>query len=74
MKNQMTQFVLFALNYNHNFIKDVWGDETTITLHIQSIWNNLDGYNSYARMVKFWTLLSDNNSDKLADYIANRLK
>jgi|GEM_PF-6737777 len=72
MKNQMTQFVMFALNYDQNFITEVWGKGSNISNHIQGIWNNMEDRNSYALMVKFWTLLSNSNRDMLSKYIAER--
>ena len=73
MKNEMTAFVTFALNYNHNFVTEAFGNN----LHLQAKWNTLGpeftGENlSYGRMVKFWSLLSDDNRDTLAAYIKTK--
>ena len=67
--NEMTALVMFATNYNPNFIEEVWGQgwaANVITPHWDTALKTTD---SYGRMVKFWTLLSDDNREKLTNYI-----
>jgi hypothetical protein len=73
MKNPMTLFVMFALNYPPNFIEDCFG-QRIITQHLLSKWASLDGYDGYAKMVRFWSLMSDDNRDTLYNWILENYK
>lgn len=68
----MKKIIYFALNFPHNFIEQVWGEETAIGKHLRSKFN---GYysetNTYGVFVKFFVNLDGENQQILTDWIEN---
>ncbi len=62
-KSDIYKFVFFSYNFPHNFIEDIWGNDTTMGQHLKGKW---DG-----NMSKFYTNLDDENRNMLENYITN---
>ena len=67
----LRQFILFAHNYPHNFIEEVWKDEPMMAQHLR---DKFDGYakchdNSIALVMKFMAELSADKLQELEVYI-----
>jgi hypothetical protein len=63
--------ILFAHNYPHNFIEEVWKEEPMMAQHLRS---KFDGYakwhqNPIALIMKFMAELSSDKLSELEDYI-----
>jgi|TARA_R100001369_G_scaffold24920_2_gene45620 hypothetical protein len=69
---QITEFMYFANNFPHNWIQQVWSDNTSMCNHIASKWANLNQRNSYGGTLNFFKLymeLDGGNQAKLCEWI-----
>lgn len=66
---------MFSLNYRHDFIEQIWGEETSMAKHLRSKFNSYyKQYGSRAVMVTFYSELDNENREKLENYIINVYK
>jgi len=71
--SEIGKFVGFALNYDRNFIKNIWGEESSISKHLEGKFQSAyDKVGSYGAMIAFYSMLDSENRDKLEAYIKNR--
>lgn len=70
MKNPMTTFVMFSLNYPHNFIEQCFTGvmQDHLRRKFDEIW---DKHGSRAAMVVFWSQLDEKHRDTLYEWILN---
>jgi hypothetical protein len=75
VKSDIHLFNMFALNYSHNFIKEIWkGDENKIS-HLESKWFLcFNVTNNYGAMLKFWSELDGSNRETLENWILENYK
>ena len=69
---QITEFMYFANNFPHNWIQQVWSDNTSMCNHITSKWVGLNERNSYGGTLNFFKLymeLDGGNQAKLCEWI-----
>lgn len=70
---KLQQFIIFALNYNSDFIEECWGVNTAIGIHMREKFNSyIDKFGGYGTMVKFAANLSNDHLEKLELYILTR--
>jgi hypothetical protein len=69
---QITEFMYFANNFPHDWIQQVWSDNTSMCNHITSKWVGLNERNSYGGTLNFFKLymeLDGGNQAKLCEWI-----
>lgn len=71
--SEIGKFVGFTLNYDRNFIKNIWGEESSIAKHLEGKFQSAyDKVGSYGAMIAFYSMLDSENRDKLESYIKNK--
>ena len=64
----VNKFLTFAYNYNHDFIKEIWGG-THLEDHLGSKFHNIyERVGAKAVMIDFYMELDGSNRQKLEDY------
>lgn len=70
MKITLTQFVNFINNYPHNFIEQAWADDGLLIKHFRHMYNRFaQDQVRRGTMASFLSELSENNRNKLAEWI-----
>ena len=67
------KFMYYGNNFSHDWIQQVWSDNTHMAGHLTSKWNALNSTSSSGGTMNFFKLfmqLDDKNRNKLCDWIA----
>ena len=69
----IVNFMYFANNFHHDWMKSVWDKDTNMHKHLSDKWRNLCSRNAHGGTANFLTFfmdLDDRNKDVLCDWIS----
>jgi hypothetical protein len=76
MTNQeaITNFMYFGHNFPYNFISKVWGEENSISNHLQSKFDAMAERYSTMTFFRWFMELDNGNKDILTDWVEKNYK
>ena len=68
----LRQFIVFAFNFSHKFIEEVWGDDPNMVSHLTSkfdMYSEWSPNNPTQTVMRFMSELDSENLEKLEQHI-----